>query len=83
MSLTTTMKDDMNIKQMAAVRTAKLLGAMVLGAVAVNLALEFYPTVTKWTALAAVFGYLVWNLYEMNLNRLESENTLKKLKDIQ
>lgn len=72
----------MNIKQMAAAQTAKIVGAIVLGAIAVNIALEFYPTETKWIGLVGFLAYLIYQMYGMQLDKLERENSLKKLKDL-
>ena len=72
----------MNIKQMAAVSTAKTIAAILAVAIGVNVALEFAPKITGAILLVVFAGYLIGEMYRMRLAALESENTLKKLKDL-
>lgn len=72
----------MNIKQMAIVQTLKIVAAAAIGAVTVNVILELSPFWGGMIITALIAGYLIRELYLMQLQRLDSENSLKKLKDL-
>ena len=72
----------MNIKQMAIVQTLKIVAAAAIGAVTGNVILELSPFWGGMIITALIAGYLIRELYLMQLQRLDSENSLKKLKDL-
>ena len=73
----------MNIKQMAAMETAKLIGGMILVSVIVNVSLHFFGVVAVGVIVAvALFLYMIKFVYDIELAKLESKNALTRLKDI-
>lgn len=73
----------MNIKQMAALNVAKILGAAVLGAVLVNMAIHFLSLAVTGVILAVLaLAWFCKFAYDIELSKLESKNALNKLKEI-
>lgn len=74
----------MNIKQMAALNVAKVLGGGILIAVIVNLGIHYLGITTVGIiACSAMFIYCVKMVYDIELSKLESRNALKKLKELE
>lgn len=72
----------MTLNQLAAWRTAKKFFFVILGSTIVNVAVYFWgwPAVGTMIA-AAVMCYALYGLYDMERNKLERENTLRKIKE--
>lgn len=72
----------MTLNQLAAWRTAKKFFFVMLGVTTVNLAVYFVGWPRVGLAIACgVLAYAVYGLYDMERNKLERENTLKKIKE--
>ena len=74
----------MNIKQMAIVNVAKLVGFAVAVGVIVNVGLHYLGIATVGVILAAgVLVYMIKFMYDIELSKLESKNALTKLKELE
>jgi membrane protein YdbS with pleckstrin-like domain len=72
----------MTLNQLAMWNTAKKFALVILGSVIVNVAVYFWGWPAVGTIIAAaVMIYAVNMLYQMEKDRLERENTLKKIKE--
>jgi hypothetical protein len=72
----------MTLNQLAAWNTAKKFTVVILGSLMVNVAVYFLGWPAVGTILvAAMIVYAVHMLYTMEKDRLERENTLKKIKE--
>lgn len=72
----------MTLNQLAAWNTAKKFAVVILGSTIVNVAVYFWGWPAVGTIIAAaVMCYAVHGLYSMEKDRLERENTLKKIKE--
>jgi Flp pilus assembly protein TadB len=73
----------MNIKQMAALRVAKLIGFAVAVSIAVNVGIHYLGIATVGVIFAAgVLAYMIKFMYDIELSKLESKNALAKLKEL-
>jgi Flp pilus assembly protein TadB len=71
----------MTIKQMAALRVAKILAAILAVSIAVNIALHVFGIAAVGVALAiALLAYMVKFIYDIELSKLQSENSLEKIR---
>jgi Flp pilus assembly protein TadB len=74
----------MNIKQMAIVNVAKLVGFAVAVGVIVNLGIHYMGLATVGVILAVgVLAYMIKFMYDIELSKLESKNALTKLKELE
>lgn len=74
----------MNIKQMAAVRVAMLMGSALITGIVVNVGIHYWGIAAVGAVISlAVFGYMAKLVYDIELARLESVNTLRKLKELE
>ena len=74
----------MNIKQMAAVNVAKLIGFAVAVSIAVNVGIHYLGIATVGVIFAAgVLAYMIKFMYDIELSKLESKNALSKLKELE
>jgi uncharacterized membrane protein YgaE (UPF0421/DUF939 family) len=74
----------MNIKQMAVVNVAKLMGSALLAGVAVNLGIHYFGLAIVGTTIAVlVFAYMCKFAYDIELSKLERHNALTKLKELE
>jgi Flp pilus assembly protein TadB len=74
----------MNIKQMAIVNVAKLVGFAVAVGVIVNVGLHYLGIATVGVILATgVLVYMIKFMYDIELSKLESKNALTKLKELE
>jgi hypothetical protein len=74
----------MNIKQMAAVNVAKLIGFAVAVSLAVNVGIHYLGIATVGVLFAAgVLAYMIKFMYDIELSKLESKNALSKLKELE
>ena len=72
----------MTLNQLALWNTAKKFFFVILGSVIVNVAVYFWGWPVVGTLIAAaVMCYAVNMLYQMEKDRLERENSLKKIKE--
>ncbi len=72
----------MNLKQMALVNVAKILGTAVLAAVVVNVGIHYLGLAVVGTLIAlALLVYMAKMVYDIELDKLERLDTLKKIKD--
>ncbi len=73
----------MTIKQMAALRVALFVGTAVTLSVLNTLAIEYFGLATVGMVWAvALFAYGIKFVYDVELAKLESQNSLKKLKEL-
>jgi len=71
----------MTIKQMAMVRVAKILGGIIAVSIAVNIALHVFGIAAVGVAVAvALLAYMVKFIYDIELAKLESQNSLEKIR---
>jgi uncharacterized membrane protein YgaE (UPF0421/DUF939 family) len=69
---------------MAAMNTLKLMGSAALVGVVVNLGIQYFGLAVVGTTIAVlVFAYLCKFAYDIELSKLESLNSLKKLKELE
>jgi hypothetical protein len=74
----------MNIKQMAMLRVAKLIGFAVAVSIAVNVGIHYLGIATVGVLFAAgVLAYMIKFMYDIELSKLESKNALTKLKELE
>jgi hypothetical protein len=74
----------MNIKQMAIVNVAKLIGFAVAVSIAVNVGIHYLGIATVGVLFAAgVLAYMIKFMYDIELSKLESKNALAKLKELE
>ena len=74
----------MNIKQMAVVNVAKLIGFAVAVSIAVNVGIHYLGIATVGVIFAAgVLAYMIKFMYDIELSKLESKNALSKLKELE
>lgn len=74
----------MNIRQMAAVNVAKLIGSALAMGIVVNLGIHYFGIAIVGTVIAvAVLAWMCKFAYDIELSKLESKNALTKLKDTQ
>jgi hypothetical protein len=74
----------MNIRQMAMMNVAKLIGSAVAMGVVVNLGIHYFGIAIVGTVVAlGVLAYMCKFAYDIELSKLEHLNTLKKIKDTQ
>jgi hypothetical protein len=72
----------MNIKQMAAVNVAKIVGFAVAVGIVFNLGLHYFGLAVMGILFAAaLFAYMIKFAYDIELSKLESKNALNKLKE--
>ena len=72
----------MNIRQMAALNVAKILGSAMLMGIVVNVGIHYLGIATVGTVIAlAVLCYMAKLVYDIELSKLESLNALKKIKE--
>lgn len=73
----------MNIRQMALVNVAKILGFALAVGLVVNLGLHYFGIATVGIiAAVALLVYMIKFMYDIELSKLESKNTLTKLKEL-
>ena len=73
----------MTIKQMAALRVALFLGSAIAVGVVNTVAINYFGLATVGLAWSVVFlCYAVKFVYDVELAKLESRNSLKKLKEL-
>jgi hypothetical protein len=73
----------MNIRQMAAARVAVFMAVSMAMGGAVSLAITYWGLAIVGIALStAVLLYLIKMLYDIELDKLERNNSLAKLKDL-
>ena len=73
----------MNIRQMAALNAAKIIGCAVAAALVFNLALHYFGLATVGIIAAVIIlGWFCKFAYDIELSKLESQNTLQKLKEM-
>jgi hypothetical protein len=66
---------------MAMVRVAKILGGILAVSIAVNIALHVFGLAVVGVALAvALLAYMVKFIYDIELSKLESQNSLEKIR---
>lgn len=71
---------NMSLKQKALLNTASLMASALLCSLAVSLMFTYFSVTTIFTIIgAAVFGYLCYILYAINLSQLESQERLKEM----
>lgn len=74
----------MNIKQMAALRVAALIGSAAVTGVAVNVGIHYFGIAVVGTVFAlCVLAYMCKFVYDIELAKLESLNSLRKLKELE
>lgn len=74
----------MNIKQMAVVNTLKIIGFALLVGLLFNLGLHYFGLATMGILFAAaLLVYMIKFMYDIELAKLESKNSLQKLKERQ
>jgi hypothetical protein len=74
----------MNIKQMAAVRVAGLVGSAVLMGVVVNVGIHYFGLAAVGIVVTvALLAYFCKFAYDIELAKLESLNSLRKLKELE
>ena len=72
----------MNIRQMAALNVAKILGLALTVGIVFNLGLHYLGLAVMGTVFAvALLAYMIKFAYDIELSKLESKNALDKLKD--
>lgn len=70
---------NMSLKQKALLKTLKLMGSGLLTGLVVSLMFTYLSVTTLFTVLGlAVFGYLCYMVYAINLSQLESLDRLNK-----
>jgi len=74
----------MNIRQMAALNVLKIVALAVAVGILVNVSLHYIGIATVGIiAAVALLAYLIKFMYDMELSKLESKNTLRKLKELE
>ena len=74
----------MNIKQMAAVRVAAIVGSAMAMGLAVNLGIHYFGLATVGVVFTvALLAYFCKFAYDIELSKLESLNSLRKLKELE
>jgi hypothetical protein len=74
----------MNIKQMAALRVAGLFGSAIAMGVVVNVGIHYFGIAAVGIIVSvALLAYMCKFVYDIELAKLESLNSLRKLKDIE
>jgi len=74
----------MNIRQMAAMRVAAIVGSAVLMGVVVNVGIHYFGLATVGIVLAvALLAYMCKFVYDIEMAKLESLNSLRKLKELE
>lgn len=74
----------MNIKQMAAMRVAGLVGGAVAVGLAVNLGIHYFGLAAVGVVFTVcMLAYFCKFAYDIELSKLESLNSLKKLKELE
>jgi Flp pilus assembly protein TadB len=74
----------MNIKQMAILNVAKIVGFGVAVGVIFNLGIHYLGIATVGVLFAAgVLAYMIKFMYDIELSKLESKNALTKLKELE
>ena len=72
----------MNIRQMAALNVAKILGSAMLMGIVVNVGIHYLGIATVGTVNPqSVLCYMAKLYYDIELSKLESLNALKKIKE--
>ena len=72
----------MTIKQMALLNTVKILGFALVVGLLFNLGLHYFGLATMAIiAAAALLAYMIKFMYDIELAKLESKNSLQKLRD--
>ena len=72
----------MTLKQMAALNVAKFMATAALGGVLVNISIHFLGIGWTGTIIAALMLiYMIRMVYEMEVDKLERLNTLKKIRE--
>ena len=70
----------MSLKQKALFKTLKLMGSGLLTGFVVSLMFTYLSIQTIFTVLGlAVFGYLCYMVYAINLSQLESQERFKEM----
>jgi uncharacterized membrane protein len=73
----------MNIRQMAAVNVAKIVGCGLATGVLVSVGIQYFGLATVGTILAiAMLIYMIKFMYDIELSKLESKNALTKLREL-
>lgn len=71
---------NLSLKQKALLNTLALMGAGLLGSLVVSLMLTYFSVTTIFTIIGvAVFGYLCYIFYAINLSQLESQERWKEM----
>ena len=74
----------MNIRQMAIMNVAKLIGFAIAVSIAVNVGIHYLGLAVVGVILAAgVLVYMIKFMYDIELSKLESKNALTKLKELE
>ena len=74
----------MNIRQMAAVNVAKIIGFALAVGLVFNLGLHYFGLAAVGTIAAiAMLAYFIKFAYDIELSKLESQNALRKLKELE
>lgn len=69
----------LSLKQKALIQTLKLMGSALISGLAVSLMFTYLSVQTIFTVIGvAVFGYLCYTVYAINLSQLESIDRLNK-----
>jgi hypothetical protein len=74
----------MNIKQMAALKVAGLIGSAIAMGIVVNVSIHYFGIATVGVIVAvALLAYFCKFAYDIELSKLESLNSLRKLKELE
>ena len=72
----------MNIRQMALLNVAKIIGSAMIAGILVNVGIHYLGIATVGTVIAlAVLCYMAKMVYDIELAKLERLNALKKIKE--